>query len=621
MTASAKRVYEFDRFRLEPLERLLVRDGRPVALTPKVFDTLVFLVENAGRLITKNEFMKHVWADAFVAEATLTQSISQLRKALCGFGVIETVPRKGYRFLSAIRTLETPVILNTVDPIPSIAVLPFQPLARNSRDESLELGMADTLIARLSVIRDIVVRPMSSVRKYADLKLDVLAAGRELGVETVLEGSLQHQGNRVRITVRLLNVSNGTSLWAGIFDEQITDIFALQDAISEQVAQALSLELSKEDKARLVKRHTQSTRAYQLYLKGRYYWWKNSPEEYKKSRDYFHRAVEEDPSYALGYCGLNSFYGFGAAWGMVPPEEGWPKAEWAVTKALELDDQLAEAHLDLAALKMVYYLDWAATEGEAKRAIELSPGFDEIHYLYSFFLVVMRRFREAVAEAKQALACNPFSLRISQHLGYALYCERSYDLAIQQYRKAIELDPNDVSVREALGDAYERRGQYQEAVEAWKTAMLLANDQELAAILGEANSKEAINSAVHDVAAKRLERLYVKREKSDYVPAINFAREHLRAGQQGEALKWLTMACEERNVYSLLIASDPFYDPLRADECFAKLLRRMNLDSLTKRTPKPKLEGAKDLCSKSTPPAHGSPNGPLRAIVKKNGRD
>ena len=511
-----------------------------------------------------------------------TAQTAQLRRVLgekrAEHRYIVTVPGRGYRFVAPVNKHKPPVIASSAEPIASVAVLPFQPLARNNRDEPLEMGMADTLITRLSGIRDLVVRPMSSVRKYADLKLDALAAGRELGVESVLEGSLQRQSHRIRVTVRLLNVSNGASLWAGTFDDELTDIFALQDAISEQVAQALSVELSKEDKTRLVKHYTQSAKAYQLYLKGRYYWWKNSAEEYKKSRDYFHRAVEEDPSYALGYCGLNSFYGFGAAWGIVPPDEGWPKAEWAVTKALELDDQLAEAHLDLAALRMVYYLDWIGTEREAKRAIELSPTFDEIHYAYSFFLVLMRRFREAIAEGKRALVCNPFSVRISQHLGYALYCARSYDEAIRQYRKALELDPNDASVCEALGDTHERNGEYRKAVEQWKKAMLLANDTELVTTLGAPNTKAVVDRAVRAVAAKRLDRLLRNRKRGDYVPAIRFAREHLRAGHREEALKWLTLACEERNVYSLMIASDPFYDPLRADQRFAKLLRRMKLD-------------------------------------------
>ena len=576
-------IYEFDDFRVDTGRRLLLgRESRPLPLTPKAFDTLIFLVQHADVVLAKETLMRAIWADTAVEENNLNQCISVLRRALGEKRgenrYIVTVPGRGYRFVAPVHKRKPPLIASSAEPITSIAVLPFQPLARDNRDESLEMGMADTLIGKLSGIRNIVVRPMSSVRKYADLKLDVLAAGRELGVESVLEGSLQRQANRVRVTVRLLNVSNGASLWAGTFDEELTDIFTLQDAISERVAQALSLELSKEDKTRLVKHYTQSTKAYQLYLKGRYYWWKNSPEEYKKSRDYFHRAVEEDPSYALGYCGLNSFYGFGAAWGIMSPEDGWPKAEWAVTKALELDDQIAEAHLDLAALKMVYYLDWVATEVESKRAIELSPGFDEIHYTYSFFLVVMRRFPEAIAEGEQALACNPSSLRIAQHLGYALYCARSYDKAIDQYMKAIKLDPNDASVREALGDTYERKGQYQEAVEEWANAMLLANDTELVATLGAAKTKEAVVRAVRAVAAKRLDRLQRNRENGAYIPAIRFAREHLRAGDQEEALKWLTLACEERNVYSLLIGSDPIYDPLRADQRFCKLLRRMKLD-------------------------------------------
>jgi TolB-like protein/Tfp pilus assembly protein PilF len=576
-------IYEFDEFQVDPGRRLLLgRASRRLPLTPKAFDTLMFLLQHTDAVVGKETLMRAIWADTAVEENNLNQCISVLRRALGEKRgenrYIVTVAGRGYRFVAPVNKRKPAVIASSAAPILSIAVLPFQPLARNRRDESLEMGMADTLIGKLSGIRNIVVRPMSSVRKYADLNCDVLVAGRELGVESLLEGSLQRQGNRVRVTVRLLNVSNGASLWAGTFDEELTDIFALQDAISQRVVEALSLELSKEDKTRLVKHHTQSTKAYQLYVKGRYYWWKNSPEEYKKSRDYFHRAVEEDPSYALGYCGLNSFYGYGAAWGIMSPDDGWPKAEWAVTKALELDDQLAEAHLNLAALRMVYYLDWAGTEREVKRAIELSPGFDEIHYLYSFFLVVMRRFREAVTEGKKALECNPFSLRISQHLAYALYCERSYDEAIQQYRKALELDPNDGSVCEALGNTYERKGEYQEAARQWAKALLLANDRELAATLRAAKTKKAVDRAVRGVAAARLDRLLRKRKRGAYVPAIQFAREHLWAGHDEEALTWLTLACEERNVYSLMIASDPFYDPLRADRRFIKLLRRMKLD-------------------------------------------
>jgi DNA-binding winged helix-turn-helix (wHTH) protein/Tfp pilus assembly protein PilF len=576
-------IYEFGSFQVDAGRHLLLGvDGGPVSLAPKAFETLLYLVRHSQIVIEKEALMEAIWPDTIVEENNLNQNISALRRALGGkradHRYIVTVPGRGYRFVAPVRKHIPPAAAIFADSIRSVAVLPFQPLVSGDRDASLEMGMADTLIARLSSIRHIIVRPLSSVRKYADLHQDALLAGRELGVESVLQGSLQHRADKIRVTVRLLRVSNGASLLAGTFDEEMRDIFALQDAIAQRVVEALAFELSSEDKARLIKRHTENTKAYQLYLKGRYYWWKNSPQEYKKSLDYFHRAVEEDPSYALGYCGLNSYYGYGAAWGMLPPEDGWPKAEWAVTKALELDDQLPEAHLDLAALRMVYYLDWVGTEREARRAMELSPGFDEIHYAYSFFLLVMRRFREAVAEAKRALACNPLSLRISQHLGYALYCARSYDEAIQQYRKALELDPNDASVCEALGDTHERNGEYRKAVEEWTKAMLQANDTELVASLGAANTKEAVDRAVRGVAAKRLDRLLRNRERGDYIPAIRFAREHLRAGYQEEALKWLTLACEERNVYSLMIGCDPLYDPLRTDKRFIKLLQRMKLD-------------------------------------------
>lgn len=575
-------IYEFGAFRVDSGRRLLLGvNGRLLPLTPKAFDTLLYLVQHPDAVLEKETLMKAIWPDTTVEENNLSQSISALRRVLGGkqaeHRYIITVPGRGYRFVGPVKKHNPPATTTSAESIRSLAVLPFQPLVPDDRDPSLEMGMADTLTVRLSGIRDVIVRSISSVRKYADLQQDALLAGRELGVEAVLEGSLQRRGDKIRVTVRLLNVSNGASLWSETFDEEMTDIFALQDAISERVVQALMLELSSEDKVRLNKRHTENTKAYQLYLKGRYYWWKSSPEEYNKSRDYFHRAVEEDPSYALAYCGLNSFYGYGAAWGILPPDESWPKAEWAINKALDLDDQLAEAHLGVAALKMVYYLDWVGAEKEAKSAIKLNPGFDEIHYMYSFYLVVMRRFGEAIAEAKQALACNPFSVRIRQHLGYSLHCARDYDEAIRQYRKTLELDPNNFSAHEALGDVYERKGQYREALDLWNKAMILAEDAELGTTPFAADAKDSFSNAVRAVAAKGLERLKHKKARGDYIPAMSFARAHLRAGDREQALKCLKLACQERNVYSLMIGCDPLYDPLRTDQRFNRLLQRMKL--------------------------------------------
>ena len=579
MQGSRAHIYEFGDFQIDAGRRLLTgRDGRVVPLTPKVYDTLFYLVEHPEAVLDKNTLMKAIWPDTVVEENNLSQNISILRRLLGGdraaHAYIVTVPGCGYRFVAPVRKhtrAETAVSIRT------IAVLPFQPLVKEDRDASLEMGMADTLIARLSGLRDMIVRPISSVRKYAGLGQDGLIAGRELEVESVLEGSLQRAGNKIRVTVRLLNVSNGASLWAGTFDEELTDIFALQDAISERVVRALALELSSEEKTRLIKHHTENSEAYQLYLKGRYYWWKNSPEEYRRSRDYFHRAVEADPSYALGYCGLNSYYGFGAAFGMLPPEEAWPKAEWAIRKALDLDNTLAEVHLGLAALNMVYHLDWAVAEKEARRAIELNSGFDEIHFMYSFFLGAVRRFDEAITEGKLALACDPFSVRISQHLGSTFYHARRYDEAIRQYQRTLELEPNNASVHESLGDVYEHSGHHDKAVEHRKKAMTLSGDAELVAILSAGAANGDFSGAMRAVGMKRLGRLTDMRNRGDHIPAINFARAYLRMDDKEEALRWLKMACEERNVYSLMIGSDPLYDPLRTDRRFLKLLRRMKL--------------------------------------------
>ncbi len=580
MPGSQVHVYEFGEFQVDTGKRLLLRrDGRALPLTPKVFDTLVYLIQHPDALLDKDELMSAIWPQTAVEENNLTQNISVLRRMLgenrTAHEYIVTVPGRGYKFVAPVKKHRLPAA--TV--IRSIAVLPFQPLVKEDRDPSLEMGMADTLIARLSVLRDMIVRPVSSISKYAGLGQDALLAGRELKVESVLHGSLQRSGNKIRVTIRLLDVSNGASLWAGTFDEEITDIFALQDTISERVVRALALELSSEEKTGLTKHDTESNEAYQLYLKGRYYWWKNSPEEFGKSRDYFHRAVEADPGYALGYCGLNSYYGFGAAFGMLPADEAWPKAEWAIRKALELDPSLAEAHLGLAALNMVYYLNWADTEKEARRALELSPRFDEIHFMYSFFLVVMRRFDEAIAEGKLALACNPFSVRISQHLGSAYYCARRYDEAVRQFQCTLELDPGNATVHEFVGDVYEQMGHHARALEHWKKAATLADDVELSAILDAPGAGADFYGTVRAIAARRLSRLTDTNRSGRHLPAINFARAYLRIDDKQQALEWLLAACEERNVYCLMTASDPVYDPLRSESRFIDMLKRMKLSA------------------------------------------
>lgn len=580
--APSSQIFEFGDFLLDAAKRLVRRrHGPAVSLTPKVFETLLYLVQHRGTLVEKDSLMQAVWPDSVVEENNLNQNISALRRV---FGetpdahrYIVTVPGQGYRFVAEVKTSASLTSSLAGASKRTFAVLPFRPLVSENRDPSLELGMADTLIARLSNIRDIVVRPLSAVRKYVGLDQEPLIAGRELGVESVLEGSIQKNGGDVRVNVRLLKVADGGSLWAGTFDERFTDIFSVQNAIAERVVSALALQLSSEEKQRLTKRDTHNTEAYRLYLKGRYYWWKTTPEEFRKCRDYFQRAVDADPSYALGYCGLNAFFGFGSAWGMLPPGEGWPRAAKAAAKALELDDSLAQAHSDLGAHRMVFHRDWFGAEEKIKYAIELNPQVEEVHYLYSFFLVTRGRFDEAIAEAKLALELDPLSLRLHQHLGTTFYYARRYDEAIERYQQTLQLDPNHASVHETLGDALERREQYAEAISEWQKAMALGGDDELAVLLEGTYADAGFAEAIRAVTRIKLERLNERRAKGGYIPEMDYTRAYVRLDEKEQAWASLSRACAERNVFALLLKTDPFYDSLREDGRFTAMLKRHGL--------------------------------------------
>jgi DNA-binding winged helix-turn-helix (wHTH) protein/Tfp pilus assembly protein PilF len=567
MTEPSPDRLEFDGFQLDIVRRLLLgADGLPVSLTPKALDTLVHLIEHRGKMVSKEALISAIWPDTVVEENNLNQNISALRRALGGSRkenrYIVTVPGRGYSFVAPVNAVGFKPENESSRSLKVLAVLPFKPLVEESSDAPLELGMADTLIARLSTIRELVVRPISSVRNLTRADQDPLLAGRQLGVDFVLEGTLQKYGSKVRVSSRLLNVSNGKALWSATFDEHFTDIFILQDAIAEKVVQALELQLNPTEVNRLTKRDTTSTEAYRLYLKGRFYWWNTDPEQFKKSREYFHRAVEADPEYALGYCGLNSFYGFGAAWGFMPPEVGWPKAEWAIKRALELDDTLAEAHLGNAAFKMVHK-DLEGAELEAKRGIALDPNFDEIHYLYSFLLVAAGRFEEAIQAAHRAIECNPFSARINLNLGNTFYFAGRIEEAVAQYRQALELNPRDIPTHQALGDALEQLNDREEAIAAWLRAATLEGDMEISNLLQAAYDSE-FEQAMKAVSHKKLSRLGKAVESGRYVPAAHFLRLYLRLGDGQKALEYLRPAIDQRNVFSLLIDRDPQFASIDA---------------------------------------------------------
>ncbi len=640
MLKQNRHLYEFGPFRLNTPERLLLREGVRVPLTEKAFDTLVALVGRGGRLVAKEELIADVWPDAFVEENNLEKSISAVRQALgekpSSLQYVETVRGRGYRFVAEVSELQEadiklaaedsaladnsgagPSTEGTLPPsaksLPlllvagiaalglslvayfwlsghaeraetaagrtSVAVLPFTPLMSDARDESLELGMADTLITKLSALRSVTVRPVSAVRKYTSLEQDPVAAGRELRVEAVLDGSIQRAGDRVRATVRLTRISDAASLWTGTFDETLADIFAVQDSISEQVTRALALRLSSGQLQQLTKRYTDSGEAYQLYLKGRYFWYRRTEEATRKSIDYFEQAVAVDPNYALAYSGLADAYWILHFLSDAEPAQQLPSlAKAAALKAIALDDTLAEAHTSLGEINQTFELDFAAAEREYKRAIELNPNYAVAHQRYGFFLNLMGRINEARAEFGRALEIDPVSPVMNAEAGRPFYRSRDYGRAAEQFQKAIELDPNYPRAHILLARCYTQMGRYDEAVsEAQKGAALsdpqreaggVPRSYQIAYIYAKAGRVRAARRMLHE-----LEKSPTQHNDQLYHHALAYAA----LGDRERAFGQIEKLYVTRSVDLLALKTDPAWDDLRDVPRFQELLRRFGV--------------------------------------------
>jgi len=340
--------------------------------------------------------------------------------------------------------------------VKSMAVLPFRTLGAGADDEYLGLGLADTLITQFGQTRQLVVRPTSAVRKYAEAEHDPLAIGRALRVEAVLEGSTQKAGERLRVTARLLRVSDGASLWAGKFDEKMTDIFAVQDSISRQVAQALVSNFGAAEQNALARRTTKNVEAYQHYLKGRYFWGRRTTEDLQKAVQYFEQAIQVDPQYARAYSGLADCYLTLSEFNVMPREEAYAKAIAAAEKAISIDPALAEAHTTLAFLHLSRDWDYLNAERKFKQAIELDPNYATACQFYGVYLLAVGQTEAGVAETRRALEIDPLSIQNNSQLGRALYFARRYDEAIAQCLKTLELDSNSAAAHVYLGQAYEQ---------------------------------------------------------------------------------------------------------------------------------------------------------------------
>ena len=496
--------------------------------------------------------------------------VAPLLAAIALLGGIWVISRRGsHKPVNA--TAENPSPVAAVEK--KIAVLPFKPITSENRDPVLEIGMADTLITKLSNSRQVIVRSLTSVRRYGGLEQDPIAAGRELGVNSVLEGNVQKSGDHIRVTARLISVPGGDSLWAGTFDEKLTDVFTVQDAISQKVADALAVQLNGEEKNRLTKRYTNNVEAYQLYLTGRYHLDKLIPTEIRQSSAFFQHAIDLDPSYALPYFGLAQANRSLAITSDVASKDCLPQAMAAARKALEIDESLAEAHASLSFCLIWFDWDWANGEKEAKRAVTLNPNSSFAHLAYGHVLSDLGRHKEAIAEVARAKELDPVFLLVRALAGMFFHHARRDAEASASLQSALELDPNFWITHLTLGKVYLQQRKYPEAISEFTKAKELSHgNSEAIGSIGYVNALMG-DKAKAQAVLEELKTL----SNQHYIPPVNIALVYNGLGDRDEALSLLERACDERDVRLTLLKVDPRWDSLRDNARFVAILKRIGL--------------------------------------------
>ncbi len=626
----------------------LRQDGVIIRLQPQPTLILTLLASRPGNLVTREEIQQRIWgAETFIDFDTgLNSAIRQIRHALKDDTgaprFIETVPRRGYRFLSPLEKIadrsggpavqpfvapnhsdtgehglasppDSTVLLPAQQPaikprpswrakwqlaaggavlaallvvaiwftlfrgraeaIDSVAVLPFVNASTVSDTEYLSDGITETLIGQLSQIPRLKVMARSTVFRYKGSNIDPQKVGHDLNVRAVLTGRVLQRGETLTISIELMDVRDGSQLWGKQYNRKLADTLAVQEDIAREVADKLRLRLAGVEEKRLTAHATENAEAYQLYLKGRYYWNKRTPDGIQKAIESFQQAIEKDPSYALAYAGLADCYHVPA--NPLPPRERMPLAKAAALKALQLDDTLVEAHTTLARVLFVYDWDWPAAEKEFKRAIELNPRYAPAHQWYGGYLSAIGRFREADAEKKRALELEPLSLIVNFEVGLALYSSRNYDQAIDQFQKTLELDANFPPPHTFLAAAYEQKGMFEEAITAFQRAMSVT--QSPAKTLAMAGLGHVYAVSGRKTEARKILAELQRLSEHSYVQATDVALVYAGLGDKDKAFAWLDKAYEEHSFALSNLKVEPRFDLLRSDPRFADLLRRIGL--------------------------------------------
>jgi TolB-like protein/Tfp pilus assembly protein PilF len=457
-------------------------------------------------------------------------------------------------------------------PMKSIAVLPFENRSKDPENAYFTEGVQDEILTRLAKVADLKVISRTSTQRFQSEPEDLPKIARQLGVAHILEGSVQKSQDQVRVNVQLINAATNAHLWAESFDRKLTDIFAVESEIAKNIADKLQAKLTGSEAHAMSARPTENTEAYQLYLKGRFFWNKRTAKDFKTAINYFQQAIDKDPGFALAYAGLADTYVLLSGFSAASPKESLPKAKAAALKALELDSTLGEAHTSLAQAVFAYDLDFAVAEKEFRRGIELSPNYATAHHWYAESDLAARgRFDEAIAEMKRALELDPLSVIINADFGSVLCIAGRYDDAIDQLRKALEMDPDFYYAHWNLGQALDLKGRTEEAIAEYEKAVALNDDPLPLALLGRLYGRIGRK----DEALKILNRLR-DAAKERYVSSYNFAVIQMGLGQKDEAIRLLEEAYEDHNGYDIaFIKTDRLLSPLHNEPRFQVLVQKV----------------------------------------------
>jgi serine/threonine-protein kinase len=455
--------------------------------------------------------------------------------------------------------------------IPSLAVLPFANMSADKENEYFSDGLAEDIIDALTQVPGLRVMARTSAFAFRGKAQDVREIGARLNVEHILEGSVRKAGNRIRVTAQLVKASDGYHLWSQRFDREMTDVFAVQDEISQAIVGKLRVRLAAD--RRLVKRHTENVEAYNLYLKARYQFWRFTPEGLAKGKEYYEQAIASDPDYALAWNGLAGFYNVLGMSGQVPPGAANAQAEQAARKALELDDCLAEAHAVMGALRASEF-DWKAAEREFSRAVALDPrSGDVLRWYEHYYLGPMKRLDDSVAAYLRAVETDPLSPSLQAQLGYSYCLKRDWNRAIEQCRTALDLDPQCWAYM-LLGSCYFHVGQHDDAIRAMETLPQIMGRSSFAL----ANLGWVYGSAGRAAEARRLLEELEEGAQKGYVPSWSFAVIYQGLGEMDKAFDWFEKAVDEHEPLMLQFNVHPNYDPMRTHPRYPALLRKMNLE-------------------------------------------